>query len=557
MRILFFLLLFQFCYFLSYSQESKEGTISGNFQTDVQFYKPDSLIGAPVVPEKVLMNSYANIIYTKGKFSAGTRFESYLNTLQGFDKRNNGVGFPYRWASYNNDDLEFTIGNFYEQFGSGLVLRTYDDKSIGYDNAFDGIRLKYKLYNGVYLKGLIGKQRSFFQEDSKGFSFVKNGVGIVRAIDGEVSVNELFAKLSEKPLKINFGGSFVSKFQKDEDPLYNLPENVAAYSGRTVINYKKINLTAEYAQKINDPSDDNKYIYKKGEAALISMSYSKKGLGVILGAKRIDNMSFRSDRNAKLQNLNINYIPVISKNHAYNLAAMYPFASQPNGEMGVQGEIIYKFKKNSLLGGKYGTNLSLNFSSIKDIARSNINDSTEIGESGTLGYKSDFFSIGKDALYQDFNVEISKKVNDKFSFTIMYMNLFYNFDALRGVKDHESVFAHIGVADLTYKLTDNKAIRLELQNLTTQQDMGSWGMALLEYSISPKWFFAIYDQYNYGNSQDNLKIHYFNTSIGFSKNSTRFQIGYGRQREGVMCVGGVCRLVPASNGLTLSITSSF
>jgi hypothetical protein len=28
-------------------------------------------------------------------------------------------------------------------------------------------------------------------------------------------------------------------------------------------------------------------------------------------------------------------------------------------------------------------------------------------------------------------------------------------------------------------------------------------------------------------------------------------------REGVVCIGGVCRVVPASNGVTLSLSSTF
>ena len=59
------------------------GDVHGNFQATAQYYLPDSTIGAPNVPEKMLMNGFANIIYTKGKFTAGIRYESYLNTLQG------------------------------------------------------------------------------------------------------------------------------------------------------------------------------------------------------------------------------------------------------------------------------------------------------------------------------------------------------------------------------------------------------------------------------------------------------------------------------------------
>ena len=70
-------------------------------------------------------------------------------------------------------------------------------------------------------------------------------------------------------------------------------------------------------------------------------------------------------------------------------------------------------------------------------------------------------------------------------------------------------------------------------------------------------FFAFQDMYNYGNQNEDKRLHYSNINIGFLKGSTRFEIGYGKKREGIFCVGGVCKLVPSSNGLNLSITSSF
>ena len=44
---------------------------------------------------------------------------------------------------------------------------------------------------------------------------------------------------------------------------------------------------------------------------------------------------------------------------------------------------------------------------------------------------------------------------------------------------------------------------------------------------------------------------------GFIKGANRFEIGYGKKREGIFCVGGVCKLVPSSNGFNLSVSSSF
>ncbi|UPT67687.1 MAG: DUF6029 family protein [Sphingobacteriales bacterium JAD_PAG50586_3] len=119
------------------------GQIHGNFQADFQYYNTDTLIGAPVVPEKIRSNGFMNLIYTRGNFTAGVRFESYLNVLQGFDPRYKGTGIANRFASYIYDGLEITAGNFYEQFGTGMVLRAYWEPNLGVDNSFDGVRVKF------------------------------------------------------------------------------------------------------------------------------------------------------------------------------------------------------------------------------------------------------------------------------------------------------------------------------------------------------------------------------------------------------------------------------
>ena len=82
-------------------------------------------------------------------------------------------------------------------------------------------------------------------------------------------------------------------------------------------------------------------------------------------------------------------------------------------------------------------------------------------------------------------------------------------------------------------------------------------MFLIEYTIAPSWYFTVFDEYNYGNDAPERRIHYLNGSFAFIHEATRVQLGYGRQRGGLVCVGGVCRPVPASNGFFLSISSTF
>lgn len=543
------IILFLLAFNVQAQDSGKWGEIHGNIQFDAQYYNPDSAIGAPPVPEKLLMNGFTNLIYTKGKFQVGIRYENYLNVLQGFDARYQGQGITYRYATFDADFLTITVGNFYEQFGSGMIFRSFEERGLGLDNAMDGVRVKAHVLGGVYATALIGRQRTFFDYSE----------GIVRGFDGEINLNETFKGISESALKVTLGGSYVSKYQKDEDPDFDLPENVGAWAARGTFLYKGFNLSGEYVYKINDPQATNTLVvdgelrrnYNPGNGVLASLAYSRKGLGIVLGAKRIDNMDFRSDRGASGFNLNVNFLPALTKQHTYQLAAsLYPYATQPNGEWAFQAEVSYKIPRRSKIGGKYGMGIVLNYSQANGLVNT-------INEEGS-GYTNNFFELGE-LYFRDFNVEISKKFTKKFKMTGKYLNLVYNGDVVQGLIGFGTIKSNIGILDATYKITTKHSLRLEVQGLWTQDraDEGHWSLALLEYQWAPHMFVAVMNQWNYGNKDADKRLHYPSITVGYIHNATRITLGYGRQRAGIFCVGGICRNVPASNGVSLSITSSF
>ena len=198
--------------------ESNPGYVSGNIQAIGQYYQEDTLINAALPNHLYGFNGFTNINFQKGDFRAGVRYESYLNTLEGYPTSFSGTGFGYRYLTWAKDNVDVTIGNFYDQLGSGMVFRAYEERQLGIDNALDGIRLKYNPCNGIYLKSMIGKQRHLFADG------LVNGNGIVRAIDGEININEIFDSLNNSKFKIQIGGSFVSKFNNDNtNPDYILP----------------------------------------------------------------------------------------------------------------------------------------------------------------------------------------------------------------------------------------------------------------------------------------------------------------------------------------------
>ena len=68
---------------------------------------------------------------------------------------------------------------------------------------------------------------------------------------------------------------------------------------------------------------------------------------------------------------------------------------------------------------------------------------------------------------------------------------------------------------------------------------------------------SVGDDWNYGNPDPTHRLHYFNISGAFVWNTTRIALNFGKTKEGILCIGGVCRAVPASYGVGLSITTSF
>jgi hypothetical protein len=167
------------------------------------------------------------------------------------------------------------------------------------------------------------------------------------------------------------------------------------------------------------------------------------------------------------------------------------------------------------------------------------------------------FTPGETKLFQDFNIKIVRKFTKHFEMKLTYQNLEYNIDILQGKPNEPSIFANIAVVEGKYKFNRKNALRMEGQVLFTKQDQGNWIAAVAEYTMSPHWTFSLLDQYNVGNKESEKRIHYVTAAVGYVHGPSRIMFSYGRQREGLFCVGGICRVVPASNGLKLTISSTF
>ena len=512
-------------------------TVSGSIQSDMLFPQSDTDIGATKDGD-FNTNTYIDVLMQGRYVDGGFRVEYMEHPLPGFENDFKGMGLPNAWLKFKMGDNHLTVGSFYEQFGSGFILRTYEERSLGIDNSLFGGRLVVKPVKGVTMKVLSGLQRRYWSKSE----------GVVSGADAEVNIDEWFSGMQEHDMRLSIGGSWVNKYEKDEDIFadpthrYNLPKYVNAWDARINLNKGPWGVLVEYAHKSQDPSFDNRYSYRDGHVAMLSTSYSKKGLSILLQAKRSENMSFRSQRNMVGTSTFINHLPAFTLDHTYALAALYPYATKlAKGEWAYQAELGYNFKRKTALGGKYGMNLKLNYSYVRSIQEA-------------------WFKWGTDTYYQDLDIQLSRRMTKDFKLNLMYMNQRYNKTAVEG--EGGMIHSNIFVADGMFQLAPKTMLRAELQYLQTKQDQGDWMYGLLELSLAPHWMITVSDMWNHGNNdmeayEENTHYHYYQGLITYNIKSHRIQLGYGRTRAGYNCSGGVCRYVPATKGVTLSYNFNF
>ena len=559
-----FLALCALCALSAQAQEDNGITLSGSIQSDMLvFPEDDAKIGTQYDSNKdFLTNTYAELHLQSKYVSAGARLEYMENPLPGFEKDFAGWGVPHMYIKGSFKGAELTLGDFYDQFGSGLIFRTYEERALGIDNSLRGARLALRPFKGVSLKVLGGEQREYWH--SRDFS---NNNPVVTGADLEINVDQYSKKMQEKNIYLTLGVSGVMKFEDQEDImairdnaayLLNLPENVGAFDVRANLQAGNYNFLAEYAWKSQDPSFDNGYIYRHGNTLLLSGSYSKKGFSALLQAKRTEDMSFRSKRSQTGTARFINHLPAFSMQHTYALAALYPYATQNAlGEWAFQGEVGYNFKRKTLLGGKYGTKVKLNASHIRGIDRKPLAGVTDV--KGTEGYKTNFFKMGNETYYQDINLSVEKKLTKDFKLNLMYMNQRYNQLVIEG---HGDTFtSNIFIAEGKWNISKKVALRGEAQYLTTSGDQGDWAYGLLELSILPGFMFTVSDMYNANvpnaDGTATSAQHYYNLGGCYTYKAHRLSLAYGKTRAGFNCSGGVCRYVPASKGFTVSYNFNF
>ena len=523
--------------------------ISGALQVNANVFLKDSAINAYLQPQYQHQffggESWLNLNYSYQGFTAGLRYDMYLNSNlrdPNASYTNRGIG---RWfVKKTFDKFTAEVGYLYDQVGSGIIYRAYEQRPLFIDNSLLGASLKYQFNDKFSIRAFGGQQRNAFDIYSgsiKGivtdgfFSFgsEENAVNLIPGIGfiNKTISEETMDKVVNGVKTYLDADRFKPKYNSYATTIYN------------TLNYKGFNWYAEAAFKTNDvfynPRAEKqefgggttfgKLEFKSGSVLYTSVSYAAGKLGITLEAKRTQNFNFRIDPNLRLLRGLISYIPPMNRQNTYRLTARYSPATQDISEQAYQADLRYKFTN------KWST--LVNFSHIN--------------------------TLEGEKLFREFLTEVTYKPNTNLQVTGGLQLLNYNQEIYEQKPDVPIVETVTPYVDILYKFTRKKSLRTEVQYMKTDQDYGSWLFALAEFGIAPNWIFEVSGMYNIdpkkilGNDTEPKKVLYPSIGAVYIKGANRFQLRYVKQVEGVVCSGGICRLEPAFSGVRFSLNSTF
>lgn len=513
-----------------------QGYVTASFETNTNLYKSDAKTSASVPDGNFGSNNYLKLDYFNDAFTAGLQLEAYAPALLGYSSDLKGAALTNFYVGWKDENFSVTAGTFYDQFGSGLLFRSWEDRAIGLNNALTGARVSYSYNDIVTVKALWGMPRYGMKYSS---TQVK-GADVSFVLSNLIGTDELFMSLE---------GSVMDRYEAlDTDRITDgCKPNTTGWSARMNAAWRGFHLKAEYVDagqkyyyNTSYSGDGQMYHRKRGNAQLVETGYNGRGLGVNLSLRRLEWMDSKIVTDGSSTVNMLNYVPALCTQYTYMLTTLHPYGARTgeissrftnSGEIGGQIDVFYNVRRGTWLGGKRGMKLHANFSTYHTIQ-----------EEGT-------FKAGN-LLFRDLSVDIEKQWTRKFKSVLLWSMQEYtpSYGASR-----TTYLSNIFVADMLYKFNKSLSARMELMYLVTFEDQKDWMAALMEVNFAPNWSVYASDMWNHGST----KVHYYNGGVSYSKSRTKVMLGYGRYKAGYICSGGVCRQIPAYTGANLSITMLF
>lgn len=506
------------------------GNLSGNLMLNANFFQRDTAIGAAG-------NSLYDNLLSGGESWLSFRFTGFhgfdafmrIDAMHNSNLKNptqplSGFGIGAWSLSKDFNNLSITGGYIYDQIGSGILFRAYEDRGLMIDNALAGLRLKYDITPDLSIKAFTGQQKNVFTRYEPiikginlegGFSlsedlFIAPGLGALNRTLDKNAIEEILNRVNSLPPSERFS------------PKYNM----YAFTAYNTLSYKDISWYLEGAYKTKEAINDNnsEIINSGGNVLYSTLNYATKGIALTLTGKRTEGFAMRTSPSQLLLNGIMNWQPVIAQIRPQRLIARYSPASQDLSEIGASANLLY----------------SPSFDYDFNVSYTHIN------------------TLDNLKLYREIWLSANIRSIEKWQIDLGLQYLEYNQEFYEVKPGVGTIKAITPFTELVYRIDNKKAVKFQGQYMNTKQDFGSWLFGSLEYSVAPNWSFAVSDMYNFQPAKPGTEPeHYYNLFVSYTKHAHRFTLAYVKQVEGINCTGGVCRYEPAFSGLKFGVTSSF
>ncbi len=524
--------LLAFLLVVSIQASSQQGNLSGDLMMNVNFFQRDTNIKASGNPlyDNLLSGGegWLGLRYSGYGFTGTVRFDGFNNSnLQKPTSALTAAGIGMFSLSKEFNNLTITVGHVYDQIGSGIIFRAYEDRGLLIDNALFGLHLKYILNKNFMIKGFTGQTKNLFERyqpiikganiegdfDLGKKAHITPGIGIVNRTMDQASMDFVVSTINSYPL--------ASRYK----PTYN---NFATTIYNT-LNYGDFSWYVEGATKSKEAIQYGNELKNLGGTVLYStLGFAKAKWGLNASFKRSENFELRTSPKEILLQGMYNWQPIIAQIRPQRLIARYTPPSQFSEICGS-------------VSGMYTPNDNMTF----NLSYTNINTL----DSGAMLFRE---------VFGEAEIRSIKNVILHFGAQYLRYNQFI-YQQKVNKEEYPDVTAITPFMEIIYKFNSKKSLRTELQYMSTKQDYGSWVFGLLEFNIAPNWSFAVSDMYNIAPNKVHVKkaLHYPNVFIARSVGPHRFTAQYVKQVDGINCTGGVCRYEPAFSGFKLGIISTF
>lgn len=458
-----------------------------------------------------IMENWLNLDYHSGIFSAGFRFDAFQPndpdpSISRGKEKFAGIDYKYIEAKLGRGkkSLKLTAGNFYTLFGRGMILKSYEDRSIRVDNNLLGVKVEGR-YNNLKFTALSGSA-----ENSKA-----ERKDILHTADVEYRFGS--------PLTI--GGTYALNL-----PANSNSANTSIMSLRASSHFSLFDVYTEYGLKQNKDiahryfNDSETFT---GKAFYGNVNFYLNGFSLSGEYKYYDNFAFTSSDGTVFYNTP----PSLRKDYTFTLLNRHPSTLDANNEQGFQLEANYSLDEFTSFQISYGLTKTLPSSSLyKRMVGSKVQPQTQLDE-----------------LY----LQAEHEWENKF---YLLLACGINQEATSSTKNFTPVM------EGRYFIDETNTLRLSIEhqqthNTYTDEKYFS-DVALVEWQHAPKLSLSVLAEMRTSEPTPNHKVRkiwsFFQIAYKLGE-TTDVSLLVGSRHAGHICIGGVCRYEPEFNGVELKM----